>query len=155
MGFETELVEEGFTKDLVEFTSLLHGLSEKEQNIQWKNRIQNLQCEARKARAMVVMTREAAAAAARYSRIAAVTDKKKVQGLADHDSLNKEEKSSGTTGIRRGGRIIEDQKHVANDGFVMVIVDGMEEPESTNIDVHENDKSVEDDEDFVRLDWEI
>jgi len=152
--FETELVEEGFAKDLVEFTSSLNGLSEKEQNIQWKNRIQNLQREARKARAMVVMTREAAAAA-RYSRIAAVTDEEKVEGLADDDSFNEEEKSSGTTSIRRGGRIIEDQKHVANDGFVMVIVDGMEEPESTKIDVHENDKNVEDDEDFVRLDWEI
>mmetsp|Transcript_35937 Transcript_35937/g.40078 ORF Transcript_35937/g.40078 Transcript_35937/m.40078 type:complete len:579 (-) Transcript_35937:192-1928(-) len=134
--FETELVEEGFTKDLVEFTSSLNGLSEKEQNIQWKNRIQNLQREARKARAMVVMTRETAAAA-RSSRIAAVTDEEKVEGLADDDSF------------------IEDQKHVANDSFVMVIVDGMEEPESTKIDVHENDKNVEDDEDFVRLDWEI
>mmetsp|Transcript_7065 Transcript_7065/g.7972 ORF Transcript_7065/g.7972 Transcript_7065/m.7972 type:complete len:683 (-) Transcript_7065:200-2248(-) len=134
--FETELVEEGFTKDLVEFTSSLNGLSEKEQNIQWKNRIQNLQREARKARAMVVMTRETAAAA-RSSRIAAVTDEEKVEGLADDDSF------------------IEDQKHVANDSFVMVIVDGMEEPESTNIDVHENGKNVEEDEDFVRLDWEI
>jgi len=152
--FETELVEEGFTKDLVDFTSSLNGLSEKEQNIQWKNRIQNLQREARKARAMVVMTRKAAAAA-HYSRIAAVTDEEKVEGLADADSFHEEEKSSGTTGIRRGGRIIEDQKHLANDGFVMVIVDGMEGPESTNIDVHENDKNVEDDEDFVRLDWEI
>merc|ERR1719491_1616833 len=85
--FETELVEEGFTEDLVELTSSLNGLSEKEQNNQWKNRIQNLQREARKARAMVVMTREAAAAA-RYSPIAAVTNKKKVEGLADDDSFN-------------------------------------------------------------------
>merc|ERR1740139_1773311 len=125
----------GFTKDLVEFTLLLKGLSEKEQNIQWKNRIQNLQCEARKARAMVVMTREAAAAA-RHSRIVAVTDEDQVKGSAVDDAFNEEEKSSGTTGIRRGSRIIEDQEHVANDVFSMVIVDGMEEPESTTIGVH-------------------
>merc|ERR1711957_548198 len=144
--------EEGFTKDLVDFTSSLKGLSEKEQNIQWKNRIQNLQREARKARAMVVMTRKAAAAA-RHSCIAAVTNKDQVEGSADDDAFNEEEKSSGTTGIRHGGRIIEDQENVANDDFGMVIVDGMEEPESTTIDVHENDKNVEDDEDFVHLDW--
>merc|ERR1740139_2087501 len=125
----------GFTKDLVEFTLLLKGLSEKEQNIQWKNRIQNLQCEARKARAMVVMTRKAAAAA-RHSRIVAVTEEDQVKGSADDDAFNEEEKSSGTTGIRRGSRLIEDQEHVANDVFSMVIVDGMEEPESTTIGVH-------------------
>merc|ERR1740139_1995798 len=95
--FETELVEEGFAKDLVDFTSSLKGLSEKEQNIQWKNRIQNLQCEARKARAMVVMTREAAVAA-RHSRIVAVTDEDQVKGSAVDDAFNEEEKSSGTTG---------------------------------------------------------
>ena len=44
---------------------------------------------------------------------------------------------------------------VANDGVGMVIVDGMEELDSTNIDVHENDKNIEEhDEDFVLLDWE-
>ena len=67
-------------------------------------------------------------------------------------------RTTTTTGIRirRGGRIIEDPEHmVANDGVGMVIVDGMEELDSTNIDVHENDKNIEEhDEDFVLLDWE-
>ena len=48
-----------FKKDLEDFSVSMKGLSSHEQKRQWKNRIQELQVEVRKARTMVALTRKA------------------------------------------------------------------------------------------------
>jgi len=157
--FRSQLLRDGFKEEFEEFASSIAGLSEEEQNIQWKNRIQRLQYEARKAHAMVAMTRKMArqfraAAKDRGNAAAANEEPKEVGATVVH---HEEHMASG--GVGGSG----DDHRLLDSCFEKVVVENIrvgdtnqgDNLEDNEDDAHENilddddDYNLEDNEDEV------